>query len=150
MRFSVDTNILIYATFNQDEEKHRAALRIMERAQNLDCVVTLQALGELFNTATRRLRISAEQAVTVVHKWRSALPVVTADEACLVDAMDAVTGHHLPFWDAMLWATARHAGCGLLVTEDGQDGFALGGVTWVNPFAAPRSPLLAQALRASR
>jgi len=83
----------------------------------------------------------------VVHKWRAAIPVVTADEACLVDAMDAVAGHGLAFWDAMLWATAKHAGCQLLLTEDGQDGFALGGVTWVNPFTSPRAPLLVQALR---
>ena len=150
MRFSIDTNILVYATFNQDEKKHWTALRIMERAQNVDCIVTLQALGELFHTMTRRLKVSAVQATTVVHRWRSAMPVVTADEACLVDAMDAVVGHGLPFWDAMLWATAKHAGCRLLVTEDGQDGFALGGVTWVNPFASPRSPLLVQALRAPR
>jgi len=150
VRFSIDTNILVYATFNQNEEKHRAALRIMERAQNVDCVVTLQAVGELFHTLTRRLRISAKQATTVVHKWRSAMPVIAADEACLVDAMDAVVGHGLPFWDALLWATVKHAGCALLLTEDGQDGFALGGVTWVNPFASPRSPLLVQALRGSR
>ena len=150
MRFSVDTNILVYATFNQDEEKHRAAFGIMERAQNLDCVVTLQAVGELFHTLTRRLNVSAVQATTVVHKWRSAITVVTADEACLVDAMDSVVGHGLPFWDAMLWATVKRVGCRLLVTEDGQDGFALGGVTWVNPFASPRSPLLVQALSAPR
>lgn len=29
--------------------------------------------------------------------------------------------------------------------EDGDDGRALGGVTRVNPFASPRSPLLAEA-----
>ena len=79
MRFSIDTNILVYATFNQDEEKHRATLRIMERAQTLDCVVTLQALGELFHTLTRRLKVSAGNATTVVHKWRSAIPVIAAD-----------------------------------------------------------------------
>ena len=150
MRFSIDTNILVYATFNQDEEKHRATLRIMERAQTLDCVVTLQALGELFHTLTRRLKVSAGNATTVVHKWRSAIPVIAADEACLVDAMDAVSGHGVAFWDAMLWATAKRAGCQLLLTEDGQDGFALGGVTLVNPFASPRFPLLVRTLRARR
>jgi len=64
--------------------------------------------------------------------------------------MDAIAGHSLSFWDAMLWATAKRAGCGLLVTEDGRDGLALGGVTWANPFVSPRSPWLVQALRAPR
>jgi hypothetical protein len=37
--------------------------------------------------------------------------VVAADEACLVDAMDGVAGHGLSFWDSMLWATVKRAGC---------------------------------------
>jgi predicted nucleic acid-binding protein len=150
MRFSIDTNILVYATVNQHVGKHRAAVRIMERAPNLDCVVTLQTLGELFRTLHGKLKFSVGQATTVVHRWRSAMPVTVADEACLVDAMDAVAGHRLSFWDAMLWATAKHAGCRLLLTEDGQDGRLLGGVTLVNPFASPRAPLLVQALRPAR
>ena len=146
MRFSIDTNILVYATFNQDTAKHQAALRIMERAQDRDCVVTLQALGELFRTLTRRLKVSAGDATMAVHKWRAAVPVIAANEACLVEAMDAVVGHQLSFWDAMMWATIKHTGCGLLLSEDGDDGRRLGGVTWVNPFASPRAPLLRQAL----
>jgi predicted nucleic acid-binding protein len=70
------------------------------------------------------------------------------DESCLIDAMDAVAGHGWSFWDAMMWATARRAGCRLLLSEDGDDGRTLGGVTLVNPFASPRSPLLTQALGA--
>lgn len=45
----------------------------------------------------------------------------------------------------MMWATAKRAGCRILVSKDGQDGRTLGGVTIVNPFAGP-SPLLDQAL----
>ena len=64
--------------------------------------------------------------------------------------MDAVAGHSLSFWDAMLWATAKRAGCQVLISEDGQDGRLLGGVTWVNPFASPRAPLLLDALGPAR
>lgn len=35
----------------------------------------------------------------------------------------------------MLWATARRAGCRLLLSEDLQDGRFLGGVLFRNPFA---------------
>jgi predicted nucleic acid-binding protein len=76
------------------------------------------------------------------------MPVVIADESCLVDAMDAVAGHSLSFWDAMMWATAKRAGCRLLFSEDGDDGRTLGGVTLVDPFASPQSPLLIEALGA--
>ena len=150
MRFTFDANILLYALVKQDKDKRRVAHGLIRRARAADCVITLQTLGETFRVLTGKLRMPPAEATAAVADWRAAMPVVAADEDCLIDAMDAVAGHGLPFWDAMLWATAKHAGCGLLVTEDGQDGFALGGVTWVNPFASPRSPLLVQALRAPR
>ncbi len=73
-------------------------------------------------------------------------PVVAADEACLIEAMDAVADHGLSFWDAKIWATAKRAGCQLLISEDLQDDRTLGGVTIVNPFAPTPSPLIEQAL----
>ena len=60
--------------------------------------------------------------------------------------MDAVAGHGWSFWGAMIWATAKRAGCRLLIGEDVQDGRTLGGVTIVNPFSASPSPLLHEAL----
>jgi len=38
------------------------------------------------------------------------------------------------FWDAMLWAAARHVGVRYLLTEDLQDGFELDRVQFINPF----------------
>jgi predicted nucleic acid-binding protein len=145
VRFSLDTNILVYAIVETPDVKHRTALSLVRRARAHDCVITLQALGELFRALTGKFHRSPTEAAETVHEWRSGFPVVAANENCLIEAMDAVTGHHLSFWDAMMWATAKHAGCSLLLSEDGDDGRMLGGVTLVNPFASPRSPLLAQA-----
>ena len=69
-----------------------------------------------------------------IDAWRAVLPVQAADEGDLLIALDAVKAHRLAFWDAMLWACARRAGVRHLLTEDLQDGFALQGVTFVNPF----------------
>lgn len=74
------------------------------------------------------------------------MPVVAADEVALVDAIDGVVEHKLSFWDAMMWATAKRAGCRLLISEDGADGRTLGGVTTVNPFARKASALIDEAL----
>jgi predicted nucleic acid-binding protein len=146
MRFSLDTNVLLYALVKQNGAKHRVARDLVRRARTRECVITLQALAELFRALTGKFRLPPAEAAAVVQDWRAAAPVVAADEACLIDAMDAVAGHNLSFWDAMLWATVKHAGCGLLLSEDGDDGRMLGGVTWINPFASPRAPLLVQAL----
>lgn len=149
MRLAVDTNILVYAAVRQSGPRHRSAVDVMRRASRSDCVIALQALAELFRVLTAKFKVPPADATAAVNAWSSAVPVVAADEDCLVDAMDAVAGHGLSFWDAMMWATAKRAGCRLLLS-DGDDGRTLGGVTLINPFASPRSPLLAQALGAVR
>src|SRR5260370_1239873 len=93
MRFTLDTNILVYAIDLEAGQRHRIALDLVRRARGRDCVVTLQALAELFRTLTGRHQIPGATAAEVVQGWRDAMPVVAADELCLVDAMDAVTGH---------------------------------------------------------
>ena len=39
-RYSIDTNILVYAVDRREGEKHLRALDIMERSVDLDCVLT--------------------------------------------------------------------------------------------------------------
>jgi predicted nucleic acid-binding protein len=146
MRFTFDTNILVYAIDTQAGDRHKIALDLVRRAGGRDCVITLQALAELFRALTGKHRIAPEKAAAIIQSWRDAMPVFAADEVCLTDAIDAVTAHSWSFWDAMIWATAKRAGCRLLLSEDGQDGRTLGGVTIVNPFATGPSPLLAEAL----
>jgi hypothetical protein len=57
-----------------------------------------------------------------------------------------VKRHSVSFWDAMLWVTAREAGCRLLFSEDLHDGQTLDGVTCINPFAARNQTLVEAAL----
>ncbi len=146
MRFTFDTNILVYAIDTQAGERHHVALDLVRRSSGRDCIVTLQALAELFRALTGKHRVSPIKAAEIVQGWRDAVPVFAADESCLADAMDAVAAHSWSFWDAMIWATAKRAGCRLLVSEDSQHGRTLGGVTIINPFMTPQSPLLAEAL----
>jgi len=146
VRFSFDTNILVYAVDRDAGERHRIAVDLVRRAAGRDCVITLQALAELFRALTGKRKATAEQAMEVIQMWRDAATIVAADQVCLVDAMGAVADHGVSFWDAMMWATAKRAGCRLLISEDGQDGRTLGGVTIVNPFGAGSSQLMNEAL----
>lgn len=149
MRFTFDTNVLVYAADRDAGDRHRIALDLVKRARGGDCVILLQALAELFRALTGKGKASPAKAIEVVQAWRDATPIFAADDICLIDAMDAVADHGWSFWDAMIWATAKRAGCRLLISEDGQHGRTLGGVTIVNPFLAEPSPLLIQALGTS-
>ena len=134
MRLTFDTNILVYAADADAGERHVAAIDLVRRAVGADCVLTLQTLSELFNVTTRKLRLAARDAASLVNRLRDVFPVHPADEAVLDDAMAAIQRETLAFWDAMLWATAQQAGCRIILTEDFQDGCRLGAVTFLNPF----------------
>ena len=73
----------------------------------------------------------------------------TAGEGDLLMALDAVRAHRLALWDAMLWASAQRAGVRHLLTEDIQDGFALQGVTFINPFNREMDQLIEEVLSPS-
>jgi predicted nucleic acid-binding protein len=149
MRLTLDSSILIYAA-HADHPRHAPAASVLNRAMSADCVQTLQSLGECFRVLTVRRRWPVVQAIEVLGHLRAGFPLVAAEPVDLETATAAVRDHALSFWDAMLWATARRAGCRLLLSEDGQDGRELGGVRWLNPFRDMHRSLLDLVLAPSR
>jgi predicted nucleic acid-binding protein len=143
-----DSNILIYAVSRSDP-RHSAATELIDRAARGDCRQTLQSLAECFHVLSRKYRMPAVEAYGWMQSFQRLLPVVTADESDLDRAMRAVEDHQLSFWDAMLWATAKRAGCTVLFSEDFQDGRRLDGVLLVDPFAPENQQLVDLALPAS-
>jgi predicted nucleic acid-binding protein len=146
MRLTLDANILVYAVDRADH-RHAAAVEIVSRAARVDCVQTLQSLAEFFVVATRRGKASGNAARRIVDGWRSVFPVCAANERALELAMSAVAEHTIAFWDAMLWSTAKLAGCRLLLSEDLQDGRNLEGVRFINPFNTANRTLVETALQ---
>ena len=145
-RFSLDTNILVYAVDRDAGKRHDRSRTLLGRAARRDCVLTVQALAEFFHATTRKSLLPLAHASAFVRNWLDVFQVASPDTVALVDAMDAVAEHRLSFWDAMLWATARQSGCSAILTEDMQDGRRLSGVEFINPFtvdaAARLEPLL--------
>ena len=133
-RFTLDTNILIHAVDRRAEARHDAANRLMQAAAGKDCPISLQALGEFFHATTRKTLTTADQAVAYTNIWQRVFDVIAADLSTYNEATDYVRDHGMSFWDAMLWATARQAGCAFILSEDMQHGRRLGGVELVNPF----------------
>lgn len=133
MRLTLDSNILIYALFGGDH-RHKRAVELIERASRADCIQTLQSYGECFRVLVRKHGLDARSAAAQITRLRQLFAVTAATPDRLDVAMEAVAQHRLSFWDAMLWATAKAAGCRLILSEDGHDGRDLDGVVLVNPF----------------
>ena len=145
-RFSLDTNILVYAVDLNSGLRHDEAVEMVGQAAKCDCVLTIQSLAEFFRATTRKGLLDPAHAGAFVRDWLGLFDIASADDQALVDAMDAVEEHGLSFWDAMLWATARRARCSAILTEDLQDGRRLGGVRFLNPFRTENRDRLALVL----
>jgi predicted nucleic acid-binding protein len=140
---SFDTNVLVYATAAISDVKVVRARDLIARAMRAaSSVLLLQTLAEFSSVAIRKARIPVQDVRRTIDAWRAVLPVQAADESDLLAALEAVRAHRLAFWDAMLWASAQRAGVRHLITEDLQDGFALRGVTFINPFKRENDQLI--------
>jgi predicted nucleic acid-binding protein len=144
---SFDTNVLVYATASISDVRVIRARDLIARAMRASSsVLLLQTLAEFSNVAIRKARIPIKDIRRTIDAWRAVLPVQAAADSDLSAALEAVRAHRLAFWDAMLWASAQRAGVRHLLTEDLQDGFALRGVTFINPFKPENDQLIDKVL----
>ena len=135
-RFSLDTNILVYALDASAGRKHVIAAEIVDRAIDGDCALTLQALSEFYVAATREGIVAKADAAAQVEDWLLLFPTLSHSPSAVRSALaDSVAGR-ASYWDALLVATAAEAGCAVVLSEDMADGGAVAGVRIVNPFGA--------------
>lgn len=133
-RLTLDTNILIYAIDRDAKDKHERAISLVDQAISLDCVLTLQALSELYAAATRKKYATHDEVSSFIKELMVVFPIIESSKKTLSLALKMMEGHSLSFWDSMLWATAKEHGCSLIISEDFQDNFTLGGIKIRNPF----------------
>jgi predicted nucleic acid-binding protein len=145
VKVALDTNILVYAEGVSGALKGEVARGLMDRLGD-EAVVALQTLAEFFNVLTVKARIPVAEAAILVEELSSLLETVPMTVGLLSDATDLVQRHRLQIFDAIILCAAAEAGCGLLLSEDMQDGFVYRGVTIANPFAETLHPLLASLL----
>ena len=146
MRAGLDTNILVYAEGANDAARQSAALALCAALDSSRAFIPVQALGELYNVLTRRLRWDRPRAANTIASWRGSFQSAPTSDATLRAAVELASAHGLVIWDAVILASCAEARCEVLLSEDMQDGFAWRGVTIVNPFAASPHKLLAALL----
>lgn len=104
----------------------------------------LQTLAELWEVLTRKGGYGAAETAARVADWRRLARVVAADEEIFAGAAQLAVDHGFGIFDAIILATAASAECGLLLSEDLQDGFSWRGVTVRDPLGADPPPAVAR------
>ena len=131
----LDTNVLVYAieSGGPDTVKSSIALALAKRT---DVCLSVQVLGEFYRAVTNPRRgspLTHDEAIAWVQIWkRHDVRSVTVPHVDL--ALELVHRFQLNYFDALILAAARLAGCDLVYSEDLNDGQDYGGLRVENPF----------------
>jgi predicted nucleic acid-binding protein len=133
----VDTNVLLYA-ISRDPAEQDKAKRANDILSEHDLALSVQVLQEFYVQATRASRpdaITHQQAVRLVEAFRR-FPVQDITSAIMMAALNARQRFQLAYWDAAIIEASRAIGCGVVLSEDLNDGQDYAGVRVANPFAS--------------
>ena len=82
-RFTLDTNLLVYAIDNAAAARHDAAGQIIQHAVRVDCWLTLQAVSEFYAVVTRKGIVQPPDAAAQAADWLDLFPCAAASEAAV-------------------------------------------------------------------
>lgn len=116
----LDTNILVYA-FTADPRASRAQALL-----ELGCVIGVQGLNEFANVAKRKLLMSWAEIREALSAIRAVCrTIVPMDVETTTDAVRIADRYGCAFFDALMIAAAMRADCGILWSENMQNGLVV-------------------------
>jgi predicted nucleic acid-binding protein len=135
IRFSFDTNILVYAADREAGDRHDIAKALMDRAGVAGRgALTEQSLLEFTHIVTRRSRLPFSAAAGFVESWLAFFELLVPDREIVREAISLASRYQLGVWDARMLSICQANRCLILLTEDMQDRACYGDVRVVNPF----------------
>jgi predicted nucleic acid-binding protein len=130
MKVFLDSNVVLYAF--TDDERSSIAETLLDNGAEL----SVQVLNEFANVARRKLGFDwkqTEEALSAIATLARAIHPVTLETHST--ALTLAQRYGFSFYDALIVASARHARCEILYSEDMQNGLVIeGGLRIVNPF----------------
>lgn len=133
-RFTLDTNILVYAVDVREGCKREFATRIIEAAIGLDCPLALQAVGEFYAAATGKLKLGAKDAAARAAQLIAGFDTFGYSVYAVRAALEEAPKGRFSYWDGVLLASAAEVGCTTIFSEDMADGARFGSIAIANPF----------------
>ncbi|OCK59672.1 PIN domain-containing protein [Bradyrhizobium sp. LMTR 3] len=125
-----DTNVLVYIASGDAAKADRAEAAIADGGS-----ISVQVLNELTNVARRKMRMSWDETHAFLNMLRGLLTVHPLTVETHETGLRLAERYGLSIYDAMIAASALHAGCDTLWSEDLQHGMAFDeGLRIVNPF----------------
>jgi predicted nucleic acid-binding protein len=136
-RFFLDTNILVYSFDQSTSRKTDEADRLINQGLTTGKgVISYQVVQEFFNVAYRRFPepMHLEEAEQFLTSVLRPLWTVHSSPALFFRALQILERFHVQWYDALIVAGALEAKCGILYSEDFQNGQKFDDLEIRNPF----------------
>jgi predicted nucleic acid-binding protein len=131
----IDTNVLVYAIVTDGSEAAKGA-KARELLRSEQVCLSTQVLGEFYQAVTSSRRQSAlthDEAVAWIQLWkRYEVKGISVSHVDL--ALELTQRFQVNYYDALIIAAARLAGCPILYSEDLNDGQVYDSIRVQNPF----------------
>ena len=130
----LDSNVLLYAcsAAPDDAEKRRVAEDLI---LSRPFALSAQVLQEFIANALRKPRLGiSEGNIDATLQMASLVRVQSVTRELVLSAVTLRRRFKLSQWDATILAAALELGCGVVYSEDMNDGQDYGGVRVINPF----------------
>jgi predicted nucleic acid-binding protein len=125
-----DTNVLVYIASSEPAKADQAEAMIGNGG-----AISVQVLNELTNVARRKMRMSWQDTRALLSLLRDLLTVHSNDVEAHETGLALAERYNLSIYDAMIAASALHADCDTLWSEDMQHGLVLDDrLRILNPF----------------
>ena len=126
----LDSNVVIYAYFKQDEKKQCISKLLISQ----DAVISTQVLQELTNTLHRKMRVDYSIVRLILSECIKNCELKTNDSETVFLALDVAERYGLSFYDSLIVAAALESKCTTLYSEDMLHNQQIGKLTIKNPF----------------
>jgi predicted nucleic acid-binding protein len=137
---SFDRNVLLYVASTDPAKTDRA-----EKLIGTGGMISVQVLNEIANVARRKMRMPWTETRAFLSMIRGLLPVQDLRIEVYETGLVVAERNGLSTYDAMIAASALHAGCDTLWSEDIQEGSC----STAGSASSTRSPLRKAAVGAS-
>jgi len=136
-RFFLDTNIFVYSFDQSTARKTEEAGRLINQALTTGKgVISYQVVQEFYNVAYRRFPepMHLEQSEQFLSSVLRPLWTIHSSPALCIRALQILERFRVQWYDALIVAGALSAGCGILYSEDFQNGQKFDDLEIRNPF----------------
>jgi predicted nucleic acid-binding protein len=131
IRIALDSNILIYNHSLDCESKRLTATNFFNERP----VVSSQAISEYLNVMRKKFKVEKNELMRLCSLWLEKCVVQPVMSSTIRLAQSLVGKYDFQIFDGIIAAAALEADCGILYSEDMQDGLIIENkLKIVNPF----------------